>query len=910
MGSLSFEQLKATFETLQAMQPNRDPGARDAELLAQLAVYHPSFPDDYRAYLHRERERIEETALGHVVDGNGERSSWYDGPKSQIGIWPLYRTKLASRLPDQAVAAVDDSTSQILSRCANPRERGDRRKGLVIGYVQSGKTANYAGLIAKAVDAGYRIIIVLAGMHSNLRAQTQARLDSDLHLGELKVGGGGVAWHPLTDVNSDIAPTNQIGLVGNSGNAIVMVVKKNEKRLAHVLTFLKNIAKSDPEILRSRATLVIDDESDQATPNTLGGKQLISTINKRIRDIWAAIPTGTYVAYTATPFANIFANPNDPGDLYPDDFAVVLPRPEGYMGADTFFDTSRLADEEGAPPDALAREIDDVEAAILAPSGRDLSKYEPHITESLGKAIRWFLIATAIRQLRIGRASHSSMLLHTSHRVEAHDRLRDVVRDFLTSLALEREHRRDDFRVTFEEEIDRAVAFRGDEVVPAWNVVWAAVEELLARVQVRVDNGQSDERLAYPDDDPQTVIAIGGGTLSRGLTLEGLVVSYFLRTSNTYDTLLQMGRWFGFRPRYQDLARVWAASGMLDDYAHLALVERELRDDIELMAREGKTPRELAIPVLAHRGRLQITGPGKLAFVDLVHTGLGGTRRQTIYLDRSEQGLRRSHAAARALVQRAVESLEHLSAGVRRTGNGASAHLFRGLDHDSVVEFLDSYWVPSPETALQPQAMREWTSTHGNGKSWDLVLVSGPASNNAQFQYSPGIEVNVVSRAPLAEGTWSTDRFAEEIEAGADIVNIRALMSSADYTLDLSILGDNGLLTEAQQARLKTLNKSNAQDVRRFRKEVRPDSGVILLYAVSKDSTPEKKSSGRTFMGAADHLIGLGAVFPAAELERDGDYYAVEVQSIFDTGDVEEHDEIDLAPIDIEADFKSKIEDE
>lgn len=907
MSGFGFDQLRAMFETLQSMQPSRDPATRDAELLQTLAQYDPKFPAEYNAYLAAERERIEDLALNQSLVKDHRKAPWYSGPKSTRGIWPTYRATLESRLPETAVRGVDVSTSQILSQCANPFDQGDLRKGLVIGYVQSGKTANYAGLIAKAVDSGYRIIIVLAGMHSNLRAQTQARLDSDLHLQELK--DGGVAWHPLTDVNSDIAPTNAVAPVGNSANVIVMVVKKNEKRLANVLTFLKSISSQHPDMLRNRATLIIDDESDQATPNTKGAKNLVSTINQRIRDIWAEVRTGTYVAYTATPFANIFIDPNDEDELYPDDFAVVLPRPDGYMGADTYFDTAGHDDEEGVTRDALARTISDDEAGILAPSGRDLSGYDPYITPSLGDAIRWFLIATAIRQVRTGIASHSSMLLHTSHRVDAHDLLRDAVVDFLREIALHDDRDQVGFRAVFDAEVDRAQELRGEETVPAWNELWPALNDLISRVQVRVDNGTSTNRVSYPDDDPQTVIAIGGGTLSRGLTLEGLVVSYFLRTSNAYDTLLQMGRWFGFRPRYRDLARVWAASGMLDDYAHLALVERELREDIAVMIDEHMTPREMAIPVRAHKGRLQITGNGKMDFVDLVHTGLGGTRRQTIYLDRSAAGIEQRHVAARNFVSKAASGLNHLtSTSAAAIEGNPTSHLFEGVTHAELISFLEDYGVFSVDTALQPAAMKAWTAEHGEGKSWDLLLVSGRTSSTQKFEYAPGVSVHVVSRAPLADG-WDNSRFADEIAQGRDVINIRALMSSNDSTMDLTIMERNELLSPAVAEELRKLSKSNTEAVKKFRRKTRPDSGLVILYAIAKDSAPaETSKKTRVAMEASDHLIGVALVFPPAELERAGDYYAVAVKSIFDAGD-EESDEAETAIVDDEADFAAQESD-
>ena len=433
-----------------------------------------------------------------------------------------------------------------------------------MGSVQSGKTANYAGVIAKAIDARYRIIIVLSGIHSNLRQQTQIRLESDLRV-EDSLRHGRLAYSKLTGEQTasgqdmDIPDSRSAGSVLSNPDIVVfMVVKKNSARLRRVAEFLQGIPKSRRA---ERPVLLIDDESDQATPNSASGRQRISAINKRVRDIWGEIVTGTYIGYTATPFANIFINPRDAKDLYPEDFCYALPRPSDYMGASTFFDLEKQDSVDGGTPEQmisrLSIELSEAESAVLVPKGRDLSSYAPTMTPGLQESIAWFLLSTAVRRIREGRSRHSSMLVHTSHRVPAHDALQAVVEEYLGELRESFPDRETEFRKLFEREIDRASDLRSGERVPEWREIWTKVGDVLAETAVKVDNGQSKDRLNYPDDDAQTIIAIGGGTLSRGLTLEGLISSFFLRTSSTYDTLLQMGRWFGFRPGYADLARVW-----------------------------------------------------------------------------------------------------------------------------------------------------------------------------------------------------------------------------------------------------------------------------------------------------------------------------------------------------------------
>lgn len=859
------------FEGILAGQLGRSALAAEAEARKVMEDMMPGFGLALDLYLADQRDIIETIKLGNLVKNDGGHTSWYSGPRIATGEWPEYKKILGAKLPEAAVQGIDESTTRILSRCANPKEPGDRRKGLVIGYVQSGKTANYAGLIAKAVDAGYRIIIVLAGMYTNLRAQTQLRLETDLNVNDAK-DKHGVAWSLLTGRETDIAPSNNVGFMSSSTNVAIMIVKKHEKRLANVARFLRDI---NDDTLRNRAVLIIDDESDQATPNTLSDRELVSTINKRIRGIWKEVPTGTYVAYTATPFANMFIDPNDPEDLYPEDFAMVLPRPEGYMGADSFFDVDQDADrDEDEPIYALSHVIDLAEAQSLVP-GKDIDSFEPEVTPSLDDAIRWFMIATAIRQIRTGNTSHSSMLLHTSHRVAAHQRLKDAVSSFTEDLALRRDAEEESFKSVFTRETVRTAHLRGEELIPDWPAVWNQVREIIGRLTVKIDNGQSDDRLVYPDDSPQFVIAIGGGTLSRGLTLEGLVVSYFLRTSNTYDTLLQMGRWFGFRPHYQDLARVWVGPGLLEDYAHLARVEREIRAEVAVLETEGKTPRELAIRVRTHPGRLQITSPGKMTNAMIVHAGLGGSRRQTIYLDRSAEGAISSQAAARGLIEaarsRGTAHLVHDPSGK----SSRDSQMFAGLNNDDVVDFLRKYWVAS-DPWLQADKMATWLGTHGSKVTWNVVLVSGPRKRGS-FAYAPGVEVGLVSRAPLQEEYWTSERLSGELPDGSDVINIRALMSGTDSILDLEILAANGVLVDPDGL-LQSTDTSRIESVRATRKAIAPDAGTILLYAVDKDSQPLAKSKTRREMGASAHLIGLGVIFPHAETEEQGEFVAADVQ--------------------------------
>lgn len=872
-----FEEARVVYEALLANAAGADdPGAARERALAKTDKLYSGFAERFQEHERARRMKFSTVQLMPVLRADGAVTSWYTGPSEHSGEWPRYRRELAARLPEKAVEGVDESTTQILGLCANPEGLGDRRKGLVIGYVQSGKTANYAGLVAKAVDAGYRIVIVLAGMHTNLRVQTQTRLERDLGMGDL-VDNRSISWHELTGPSTDIGTGLRHGFLSSRSNVAVMVVKKHEKRLANVAGFLKAVNRANPDFLLERPVLIVDDESDQATPNTLAAKDKVSKINRRVRDIWREVRTGTYVAYTATPFANVFIDPDEAEDLYPDDFVVALPRPEGYLGADRFFDTAQTAEGTGDTIYSLAREVPDEEARILAPQSRDLTGYDPEMTDSLGRAIRWFVIATAIRRTRTGRAQHSSMLIHTSHRTEAHERLERVVAQEIQDLRTRIDGLEEELRALFEAEIDRAAALRDAAPEPDWVEVRAQVRAVLDQVTVKIDNGVSMDRLVYTDERAETVIAIGGGTLSRGLTLEGLVVSYFLRTSNTYDTLLQMGRWFGFRPGYADLVRVWVGPGLLEDYAHLARVERELREEVAVMSRENRTPREMAVKVLAHPGRLEITSAAKMSTAVLAQAGLGGTRRQTIYLDTSREGA----LSAQSAVRRLVASLRSRGTQVLRGSGGRGAArpplLLEGVANEELLSFLEDYWIAPSDRWLQPSAMRAWLRQHGEGLTWNLVLASGSGHASHPVDIA-GLEIGTVSRTPLQEAYWDPSRLPEPAPGGSKVVNIRALMSGGDQMLDLKIRAANGALRAEDAALVDGVNANDVIAVREARKQLSPGTGLLVLYLVDKDSQPAKDAPARTAMDAEEHPVGLGIVFPSVETEAEGEFWAADLK--------------------------------
>lgn len=799
--------------------------------------------------------------------------TWYEGPREEEGyIWGRLRRRMESGGLRGAVDQIDKHSTEIVERLAEPAAADARRRGLVIGYVQSGKTASYASGIAKAADAQYKMVIVLAGIHGNLRKQTQLRLDSDL-------GVDDGAWYRMTDETADMGKeaANARSLV-NSGQRLLAVVKKNKTRLQNLEAFLREIPE---ERRRDYPILILDDESDQASPDSAVKDEEMSTIHEKLRDIWSLVGNGSYVSYTATPFANLFMEPDSPGSLYPKDFIHVLPEPKGYLGtAQLFGSTIRNADpEHGDDYLDVVRSISDEDRARVVPpskrKGEDAEPFEPDVPPSLEDAIVWFILATAIRRFRGQEDKHSSMLVHTTHKVEPHFAHRDAIVEFLGQLRDEVKVHEDlsRFQRMFVEEGDRVSELQPEDADQlTFRQLEGPIRSALTAVRVYVDNGseKEEERVSYRDK-PLTAIIVGGTTLSRGLTLEGLFVSYFARRSATYDTLLQMGRWFGFRPGYGDLVRLWLSEGLAGDYQFLADVEAQVRQDIDIMRENGQIPEQVGIRVQQHPGRLSITGAGKMKHVETLHLGLEGRRVETNTFDTRPEILRENLQTTSAFLSSMAESGQ----SPVKAADGGSI-VFEGVPYEGVRRFLEGYRPHRTHRLLEDGQVLQWLDkwdsevtkgrvpAAGRENLWNVVVMSG--GRDARWTAS-GHEVATVNRAPLQEG-----KKPSSISDDPDAVGIRALMSSQDHLADLRILKEAGIPGYESLP-----SRCSEKEAAEYRRSLASGRGLLVLYLVDKDSEPrqKKEQTTRTKMKAEEHIAGFGMISPSdpTGLQRDNEVY-------------------------------------
>lgn len=685
--------------------------------------------------------------IGSVV--KEEFTEWLSAERVNIEpyFWDRYAKLLEQKkFPPRVIARLDEVTERTTGLLENPNRAGPwDRRGMVVGHVQSGKTANYLGLICKAADAGYRLIIVIAGIHNNLRNQTQARTDEGfvgrdsaamLNNNRNKVIGVGrfdSTRRPVTltntarDFNKQTATANGMELRSLKEPA-VLVIKKNTHTLKNLIEWLKTHNMQNESSFVDAPMLLIDDEADNASINISKDPEKASRINSLIRELLAIFNRRSYVGYTATPFANIFIDPDDEqemigDDLFPRDFIISLDPPSNYFGAEKVFGDE--ADE------AIVNLIEDNED--LLPLKHKIDHEITELPKSLLDAVSAFLVARAIRILRGQGTAHNSMLVNASRFVGVQAKLRDALHEFLS--VLER-------RVRYEKSKGSEKAL-GDPLILALHAVWESefghlefdwaevftvLLEAIAPVSVVEINSRSSLSLDYDafEENGRHVIAVGGFSLSRGLTLEGLTVSYFLRNSIMYDTLMQMGRWFGYRSGYEDLCRVWMTEDAAGWYEHIAEAIEELREELRSMEQAGMTPADFGLKVRSHPANLIVTAKNKMGTAQEipVRIGLSNQFIETFALAAKPSLRAHNTEIARKLIDR-ISRLPETEES-RESENGSI--LWKNVPAESIKGFLSNWKNHKECAATEPGPVIEYINRRHPQELqiWDVVLVGVP----------------------------------------------------------------------------------------------------------------------------------------------------------------------------------------
>lgn len=754
-----------------------------------------------------------------------DRSSWY--------YWPALRSYLITTKGWQptTIRSLDDSSDRILRQLAPPSTAAFDVRGLVLGFVQSGKTANFTALIAKAVDAGYRLIVVLSGIDNGLRRQTNIRLKRELvgypdgrssavHLPPL-----GRQWHEFTrdDLGGDFQPgfANHAALQGTQ--PVLLVVKKNGPVLRRLLRWLDD---SPSEVRRTLPILVIDDEADQASVDTRGTYQTEdgppdpdyeppSVINGLIRDLLSKFDRRAYVAYTATPFANVLIphDTNDPqvgNDLYPKDFIIDLPKPSGYFGSEEIFGRMDAASGEQIGGLDIIRDVPDTDVASLE---------HGQLPSSLDRALEAFVLAGAGRAQRGDASEPATMLIHTSQLIAVQTQMRSQVDTKFAEL-------RDEWRYQRNHGIRERLTKRWDEefrpltaaIHPTRDASFEDIEShigpFLEAVQVREVNSATGDVLDYEREPNLKAIAVGGNRLSRGLTLEGLLVSYFVRRSATYDTLMQMGRWFGYRIGFEDLTRIWTTAELSGWFSDLALVEHRLREDIAVYENQGLTPYQVGMRIWQHPA-MQVTSPLKRRFSSST------TIAQSYALNLEQTfkfPLRRlDDLAVQCEANRlAVMSFLRQLGDPSKDLSDAKGPVWAGVVSRRVLGFLSEFRLDDETRTLSIPLIStyiERLSENGELIRWTIAVRGRASQDNVLGSVDWGVKGDVIAQV-------SRSRLGESDSLGV-------ITDPDDEAIGL---GDHEL---QEMQRLIASGTSRGRAARHARS---PEEGLLIIYPISRRS--------------------------------------------------------------------------
>jgi hypothetical protein len=745
--------------------------------------------------------KIHEEWYGEWLSENNNRvKSYYWKQLEDFLSYELTR-KYGAEDAGRVVRSIDEATKSIMYKLANPTRREFTYKGLVVGYVQSGKTANFTALISKAVDAGYKFVVVLSGVHSVLRRQTQIRLDKELTgMNDLNIDEPFISepsepklWNRITTANvrrtrsrsgqvrySDLGEFDTRNFepfhsLCNRSTPTLAVIKKNVKVLDKLIEYIITSNKTDRAKM---PVLIIDDEADQAS---VDGKANVpdsnpTDTNERIRRILSLFPRRAYVGYTATPFANVLIDmKNDHAelldDLYPRNFIISLPEPEGYFGTRMIFqgNLSQFFIEEVQSPS------DEFES--LLGNGE--------ITDHLSRAIDQYILCCAVRNLRDDRFKPMSMLVHITHSINYMSALNDIIEQYINEI--KGRYKNTSYSNGLKIEFERiwqgfsknSVSIRKElglkNYLPEFESIWEEVGNVFQVLRIIELNSSSEDRLDYSSGDEVKIIAIGGNQLSRGLTLEGLMTSYYLRDSRQYDTLLQMGRWFGYRKGYEDLTRIHTSQQIWEFFEHLALVEEELRSQIYRYEEEELTPAEMAVAIRDHQ-RMSITAPNKMGAGRPRQTSFSKSLIQTIWLPLNEP------EKLRANFNLGESFIRNLNSGngfklIPKTG----VHLIRNIRGTAILtDFLERY------TFVEKEHM------NGPGLDYESLLSyirRRLAGQNPELQqWNVGVVGNISSNYlgdPIDFGGFKINRVGRSRKYTSKGYNIGVLTESAHLKIDL-----------------------------------------------------------------------------------------------------------------------------
>lgn len=780
--------------------------------------------------------------------------------------WDAYRSLLESKaFSPLVIDRIDKRAESILELAGDPKKLGSwARRGLVIGDVQSGKTANYLALFNKAADAGYKIVILFGGHTDKLRRQTQERVDEGFvgrdsrklvgsKPGVFRDARSGVGFHKgftlatsLTTWSSDFSSRQLVGtnLSAEAINGpVVFVIKKNKKIIENLIAWLHSQGSDSPAHKLDLPMLLLDDEADYASINTNNPDESPTAINAAMRDLLAVFSRNTYVGFTATPFANVFIDPEQEQDLFPRDYIVSLESPSNYFGPEAMFlerpnESSFISSNDDADP--------------WLPYSHKSGHKVSNLPESLLDAVASFFLVNAIRDCRGAESAPRTMMINVSRFNAVQDSVFSKVSELVS-----------EWRQAIKQGVGREILDRLERVfreefshqeVP-WEQVQMRLASAVHHIEVKLVNSRtaaSDDWDAIYSTDRARVIAVGGDVLSRGLTLEGLCVTYFRRKSVAYDTLMQMGRWFGYREGYSDVCKLWIDPEVAGWYSFIAEATLELRDQISRMRSLEQTPREFGLAVRRHPGSaLMATALNKRRHSEIAQkVSLRDKTIESVRFEADEEINKANYFAAERLIRALVD-------GNKRSATRQGHAWWTEVPSSLVTELISDFTTAKSDLLFSDRVIEghllntkaEWM------KNWDLVVMSGDGQEDAFPGLIPGKKVK---RAIYERG---------------------GTLYAGGQKLRLGGKGDEGLvLSDEVRSKVAAECAPKEPSDRDFRKELTKPLLIVYPIELSRpsDSAGAQKQieAGFKRFSSADpsfKLIGIHIALPRGNNDPDSD---------------------------------------
>lgn len=709
----------------------------------------------------------------YVVESDEKHTPWFQQYYKDLGVtrWDRYIDYLQNQkhFEPKVVAGMQESLFKITDLLGDPNGHNFIRKGLVVGDVQSGKTANYVGLMNLAADTKYKLIIVLTGTTNTLREQTQIRIEEGLGIANLDKGVGIINnvdyntfanKHPvyLTTRQNDfrkIIGENVQQSIESTNVPIIIVTKKNATSLKNIYSWLDGNSRIQNHDHIDSSLLLIDDEADFASVDvSKEDAEQPTAINSKIRQILKLFTKSSYIGFTATPYANIFINPENDiemygQDLFPRDYIYVLGESDEYIGVQSVFN-------EEAEHKKMLIEIQSDEVETYLPLKHKSNHNFSTLAPSMIDAINLFFLANTIRDDRGDTNAHRSMLMNISRLKDIHVKVKDVVLDYITrvkkdiriysKLPLEEALEVptiDSIRKTFDiHYTDLAENYQFDDLLKKMN-------DSIYRIEVKIVNSENKE-LDYllNEKEGERVIVIGGFSLSRGLTLEGLMISYYYRNSVMYDSLLQMGRWFGYRPNYSDLCRIYMTKNVISDFQFIAMATKELKEDLEINSKRGLTPREFGIRVRSGQTGLIITARNKMQYGEKLTARVNFSKDiiETTAINVDDRVVNKKNTD---IIKNLIDKHEEKVANSFDPNGRSQIYGLRDVDKVQIIQFLKDY-APAPGSKFDSDLIIKWLNEN-NAESlnqWDVIFPTGSGEDD-DFDYGHGVRGKVSLRTVL-----------------------------------------------------------------------------------------------------------------------------------------------------------------